>query len=448
MTALAVTIGFFYIVGAGFGAMRQSDAGRVAGAAEVFLLGVAANGITLYLCGVLWVPLHYAMAGVPSLALAVAVVCRRRGTTAVRAAHHSGTATFFLAVPLTMLLMAAAVLPIRDYDGRVTWLPKAAAIARDGRLDGPFFQGRAGLNLHNHYPLLVPIDAAAVMWFSRSTENESARWLYPLIVIAGLLAAREQLARVAPSSAAWVVAGVAWLPMMVAVEGGALSAYSDFPLAMLGGAATLLLLSREGPDGRLAAAALCLAALVLTKNEGLTMALSIFVAANVTGRVTSWRERLALGAPAVGAILLLAVWRRSVPQAYDEQYSSLLRDLPHSLMRTPDALVAMIRHAADPRAWGWFWAIALAAAVVGAFGRHRRALYFPAAVIGLTLAADLAAFAVTSWNIDELAGVAANRLLVHLILPAAALLAFGGETIIEWSRRGRRGPDPDTLPRS
>ena len=41
----------------------------------------------------------------------------------------------------------------------------------------------------------------------------------------------------------------------------------------------------------------------------------------------------------------------------------------------------------------------------------------------LALAAYVVALSVTSWSIDDLAKVAVNRLLLHLIVPASYLLA-------------------------
>ena len=47
----------------------------------------------------------------------------------------------------------------------------------------------------------------------------------------------------------------------------------------------------------------------------------------------------------------------------------------------------------------------------------------PSLTIVLTLLAYTLALTVTSWRIEELAGVAANRLLVHLLVPACWIVA-------------------------
>ena len=61
-------------------------------------------------------------------------------------------------LPYVLLLFVASILPLTDYDGLVTWMPKALAIVSDHSIVGPFFHGARGLNLHNQYPLLVPLE--------------------------------------------------------------------------------------------------------------------------------------------------------------------------------------------------------------------------------------------------------------------------------------------------
>jgi hypothetical protein len=313
----------------------------------------------------------------------------------------SALQTIVFAIPLAVLLFAAAVLPIRDYDGRVTWLPKARAIALEQSTTGPFFQGERGLNLHNRYPLLLSLDAATVMRLSNDTRNEAARWLYVLIPIALFVVLRAML----PS--AWIAAALPWLGVVTSIEGGALAAYSDFALAAFFGMAVLYLLADE-PH----AAALFAAFAVLTKNEGLVLAVAVLGAAIFARRFT-WRMLVPL-AVAEGIVIR---WRMLVPAAYDEQYEVLVSSLPAKLGRVPAALGAFAEHAIDFSEWGGFW-IAVAVAVVFA---RRRAI--PLVAMALALAAYVVALSVTSWSIDDLAQVAVNRLLLHLIVPAAWLLA-------------------------
>jgi len=176
--------------------------------------------------------------------------------------------------------------------------------------------------------------------------------------------------------------------------------------------------------------ALFLAALVLTKNEGTVLAFAIVVALLIARRVR-W--------PVVVAPLLaagvLALWRMRIPPAYDEQYGVLLRDLPHLLHRVPVAVHALAMHACDVHEWGWFWPWTLVAAVVVLVRRRGAEIVVPSLTIVLTLLAYTLALTITSWRIEELASVAANRLLVHLLVPACWIVAQAIAPAFPTSRR-------------
>lgn len=402
-------------------AVPGTIAGRVA---FWYLAGISVAGTLLYVLGALGVPLTRGTIAALFVAAVIVAAVHRARLHNGSSAHHHWAATAILVVPLAALLLMTAVLPVRDYDGRVTWLPKALAIAQSGTLDGPFFQGNSGLNLHNEYPLLMPIDAAAVLIATGRTDVESVRWLYALLAIAALLAARDLIAVSQPRSAAWVIAAGAWLPIFLSIEGGALAAYNDVAVLALTGLAVLSLHNRD-----VRAAALFLPALVLLKNEGVVIALVVIASMAVVRRLRSVRDWLTVALPASGAVVLLLAWRRSVPAAYDEQYDVLVRTLPEALRRLPGAAGALLTHAADPATWGWFWLLTVAASVVALAGRQRMSAVGPLLVLFAMFTVYAATFAVTSWNIAELARVAASRLLLHLVLPACMVLAVAGETL-------------------
>ena len=151
MIALVV----FLVVGAAAAALlRPSLPPSIPGfLGALFLIGIACNGIVLYLAGVVRLPLVFWLLPVLS---AITLTVRRPTWPPGR--RHSVWATIALALPLAALVVGAAILPIRDYDGRVTWLPKAHAIAKDRAIDGAYFHGVQGYNAHNRYPLLMPLD--------------------------------------------------------------------------------------------------------------------------------------------------------------------------------------------------------------------------------------------------------------------------------------------------
>jgi len=430
MMALLVTLLLFVVAGAAAAsALRLTVPGTIPGRIGYwFLAGISATGTTLYFLGTMGVPVTALTVGALALVALGVVMARRAHLRHELRVRHHWAANVMLYVPLTALLATAALLPIRDYDGRVTWLPKARAIAHDAAIDGPFFQGQAGLNLHNEYPLLMPLNAAAVMIAVRCSEPEAARWLYVLVAIAALLAARDLIAVSQPQSAGWVVAAAAWLPMLLSIEGGALAAYNDVTVLALVGVSVVSLGTRELGGAGVRAAALFLPALVLCKNEGVVLALSILLSFAIALRFRDIRGWMSVLVPVIAAVALLLVWRGRVPAAYDEQYDVLIRTLPDVVYRLPTALKALVSHGVDVATWGWFWPVSLLAALV-AVGRRRRYAGGPILVMLFTACAYSITFAVTSWNIPELAQVAASRLLLHIVIPACFVAAIAGESV-------------------
>jgi hypothetical protein len=398
---------------------------RAARLALKFLLGAGMQGTFLYALGVLHVPLNgFAFSTLPVVAGLVggwrlAVGGKGQLTTTQTANRQLPTANqivnhiaFF--APLFALLLATTILPIRDYDGRVTWLPKARAIALEHAIDGPFFHGERGLNLHNRYPLLIPLDVASVMALSGDTRNETGRWLYLFIALSALIVMRDFLRASFGATGAWVSAAVVWLPLLTTIEGGALAAYNDFAIAAFIGIAVLSLI-----DGDARVAGLFVAFAIMTKNEGAALAVAVLMAAVLTRRF-----RWTMLVPIAIAEALVVIARRLVPAAYDEQYEVLVTALPHSMRRVPDALFAIVRQASDVRQWGLFWFVVALSVIAGFFVAREKRFAIPLITIMLALGAYVVALSVTSWNIAELAPVAVDRLLAHLLMPAATIVAL------------------------
>ncbi|HEX8408858.1 MAG TPA: hypothetical protein VF883_08340 [Thermoanaerobaculia bacterium] len=382
-------------------ALPRFVAGRVAAA---FLLGVGVNGAVLFAIGTLNVPLRpITFAAISLIALVIIGIhwrCVVRGIR-WRGNVHELASTAVILLPFVILLWTTSIVPLADYDGRATWMPKAWAIVDEASIHGPFFRGERGLNLHNRYPLLMPLNAASLM-----AMGGDARPLYVLLAPAMLLAARDLLTRrFGFAWASWCMAALAWLPqLVVAPEGGATSAYSDLAVAAFFGMAVATRVSR----GRRAsgAAALWCAFLILTKNEGLLLAAAVIL------YKPRWQL---LVAPAI-AFTILVAWQRTVPEAYDERNGALLLELPRRIAMLDDATIAIGKRALDFRTWGALWPLVLLGVV---FRRRPAAAVIP---LLLVLAGYIAALACTSWNIEELARVTAHRLLLHCIIPAGCIV--------------------------
>lgn len=367
---------------------------------RMFLAAAGIAGTLLFALGVLHVPLTRVTFAIVAIVAAALII--RRKPELPRA--EDWLPILVLCIPFAIAAYTISILPLADYDGRLTWMPKADAIVREGSIRGPFFMGERGLNLHNRYPLLVPLDVALVKAF-----GGSGRHFFWLVPFAGLLWCFTFVRREHGRIAAWLVASLPWLPSIVAApEGGVMSAYTDLTVMAFTGAA---LMSIANPR----ATGMWLTFLVLTKNEGLVIAAAICVAVLL---FRGMRQVAWVAVPPVIAALLLALWRRSIPAAYDEQYEVLIRDLPSNLDRLDDALRALGTHALDVRQWGFFWVITSICVLVALTRRS-----VPALVCVLVFCGYVVTFAVTSWNIEELANVAADRLLTHLLIPATLTIA-------------------------
>lgn len=429
ISAFFVTATIFPLSGLGVSRLLQLSTPRalVARVAMFMLLGIGANGSIFFSLGICGVRLTSSVFLIVPLLLFLSGFLRKSSPISVEAPCHSQVATLLLLAPTLSIILSAAILPFADYDGRVTWLPKAAAIAAEQSVYGEFFRGERGLNLHNHYPLLLPMNAAAVLKIAGTDEVDAARWIYAVFPLATFLFWRDVLARHFPGPAAgWLFALLAWFPMTSStVDGGPLSGYSDLAVMAFFGSAVFSILAEDSHSAQV-----WLTFLVFTKNEGIALVLVAIASALICRPRAGWRNALKLTPAPALAMFLLAVWRNKVPNAYDEQYSVLLSELPQNLGRFDDALIALGSEALEFRTWGLFWIVAGCGAAMSlamTLSRVRRpppSPHFgsiPAMILLLAFFAYVTTLSVTSWNIGELVKVAGDRLMLHLLAPGVLM---------------------------
>lgn len=365
-------------------------------------------GLLGQIAGALHIPLTLPVFGV-LLFVALVVISLKKVPKREPQTRIAWAATILTLIPIVVLLLTTLTTPLSDYDGRVTWILKAKAIAREQSIMGPFFRGKTSRNAHSQYPLLMPIDAAGIFEVSGSDDDRIVRPLYALIAIAFLIVLRAAMQRVAGVSAAAVIAAaIAWLPQFAADnDGGMTSAYSDVPLIAFVSLALLTIVRGDVPKhpwrfGLQLAFAACV------KNEGI-----IFVVALLFIARFPWKSLIPV-AIAVGA---LAFWRAQVPLQYDENYPQLLHHIGSKLANYPEAAKELLSRTLNVRVWGAFWFVAAIAAAIA----RRRDLLIATAFV---LFAYITTYAVTNWTIAELAVSSANRLLLHLVPFAALMMAF------------------------
>jgi len=412
MTGLVVTAVLFPL--AGWAAGRRS-------LAEAFLFGAGLLGAAMFILGVLNVPFvvtmtAVAVAGVVQLVLALS--SRAEVARAIVPARSTATLTILTVVPLVLLALIVSIVPLHDFDGRAFWLLKAKALANERTVDGPFFHLRSSYDPRNEYPLLIPLDAAAVMIATRDADDPQVRWLYLFLFAALVVFVRR---RIGP----WYGAILAWLPQFsFAAEGGATSAYADIAIAAFVTAAVAEMIDGESPL-RFGA---WLSFLLLTKNEGLPIAsVLLFIGA------FRFRRRIGIAAiaPAVAAAALL-VWRSGIPITDEENYAALLSSLPSRMGRILPAVWQFARHLVIFWNWG---VVGIAAVVALALLAWRREWRMPAIAASMA-ALYIGAYAVTNWNMSDLVAASADRLLMQMIGP----MLFAIAAVIGPNERSRYTP--------
>ena len=392
MTGLLFTIAFFPLVG--WAVSRTNP----------YLAGTGITGLALFVTMVWHVPMAVTLIALAVTALSVIVLRpAARDVAGPAGVTHPLSADIALGIAVVLLLSAAAILPLSDYDGRAFWLIKAKAIAHEGSIDGPFFHGLTAANPRNEYPLLVPLDAAAIFTVARDLDDRHTRWLFALFAVAFALEIRGRLG-------GWFGAAFLWLPQILldSANGGALSAYCDIALGAFVACAFFELVE-NGPPLPFGFWVACAA---LTKNEGLPLAILLLIAGAFVFRK---RIVVALALPLV-AIGHLFLWRARIERSDEQNFARTLLDIPSQLERFGGALARLLADFANVRDWGL---VLLMIAVAVFFARRGRLL--AAAIIVPMFALYAGAVAVSGWDVETMNALA-PRVLTHLLGPLFWLL--------------------------
>lgn len=383
---------------------------------EMWLVAFGLSGTLLFLAGVPHIPINAGTGiGCVVIAIGASIAIVRRPRPTRDSAIGARAATVAMVIPIMVVLYAAAFIPVRDFDGRAFWLLKAKGIAHDRAIDGPFFHDQEVSDPRNDYPLLVPLNGAVVFLLGGTYDDGYVRWLHVLTFIAFVAFVRARLG-------VWPAAVLAWIPQFcVGAEGGALSAYNDIALAAFVAGAFYELMDAEQPWRF----GMWLGFAVLTKNEGLPLALILLAAGAFV-----FRRRVGAALVPLGVtIAALFVWKHRIPHGGEEDLGALLPTLPHQLHRLPGAIAGLAMHLVAPP-WGLFWC-AVAVALIGlAWQGARREVVLPSFVIGAAVLLYVAVYTVTTWVQIDLINSSADRVLMHVVGPALWMLtACGGKVI-------------------
>jgi len=372
---------------------------------ECFLFGVGIVGGAMFVLGLFHVPFVITIVIVMAAGLLGFLVAEKHTPSNPATQQPSNLATVAMIVPLALLAIPAAIVPLKDFDGRVFWLLKAKALANERAIDGPFFHNQVVDSPRNQYPLLIPLDAAAIMIAAGDNDDRQVRWLY-LMTFAALVFL------VSRKTHPWCGAILAWTPQFATNgDGGALSAYSDIAFAAFLAAAFFELIDARSPTRF----GMWLSFLALTKSEGLPIDIILISVAISVFRTQILR---ALAAPAIVTAALIA-WRLRVPMTDEENFLAELPTLPTRLHRLFPAILESAKHFFFLSSWGLLWIAALIAIIILA---RRKEWLAPATIVGV-FAVYIAAYMVTVWPVSDLVNASVDRLLMHMIGPALFAIA-------------------------
>lgn len=273
-------------------------------------------------------------------------------------------------VVLTPIVGLALLRPL-GWDALFIWALKARAIHEsNGQLPFWYFSDLTRGWSHPDYPLQVPLLQAFVYDWVDGEHQVLGKAVTGLYVVAGLPFLYAATARLTGRRAFGAAAVLLTLctPQLLLLEGGALSGYVDFPLAIVYcAAATACIAYADGGEWRAAAlmsVLLCSAASL--KNEGTVLALLLAAVA----LVTTVRRRH-VGAAIVVAVPLavtLVSWRLFLVWQQSLMGQDFARRSVPELLRRRDWLVVgreLVKEVASPGHWGLLWPVVATGLLVG-----------------------------------------------------------------------------------
>ncbi len=406
-----------------------------------YLLGAAAVPGVVFLLGIAFdVRLGRGVVLLPAVLLAFAGLAAR-ALRRHRTPHETfrpppagrlaARVTFGIAAVVAAGLFAEAVTHRETgWDAEMTWCAAARWVRADRSVTPRALTDARAYVDHPQYPLLLPVAQVVVQeTFDAGDDPRAIKPLYAAFFPALLLVFFDLARRHAGAAAAALSALALALAPILAFErsGGAAGAYSDVPLGAFWGAGLVLLLGRaRASEG--VAAALLLAAGVLTKNEGLPFAAVALAAGGLAAlldRRAARARRLRALALAAGAVLAAAValhaWKSRVPGRWDEDYVSRLRVVSlakEAAARLPLLPAVVAAETTSEKDWSGLWLAAGAAVLAGASGLRRRVVPPALVALGGCLALYVGALLLSPWAGVEQVHPTWNRLLLQLSDPS------------------------------
>jgi hypothetical protein len=414
---------------------RGRSAAETAGAGG--LLGTAMTATVLFWASLAGITPNRGMLAILAVAAVGIVVSARRTTSGAiderppARVPRALTGVVWIAAALLVVWSVAVTTihalgyPLYDWDAFAIWGIKAKVVVDAPVRSAPYFHALPLSFSHLDYPLLVPFATAGTYAAIGAIDDRVGKIAWPFLVVCWTVflygAARTRRPRIEAAAIAAIGAGT---PVMVQWAG---TGNADMQLTVFYGASLYYVAAWIGTRSRADIRLACLftAACVFTKQEGLALAALNIAAIVVVGRRT-------IGDVA-GSLLLLAaltapwlVLRMGLPHINEDYVAQFrLATLASNAGRLRITLKYLVATMSRTDLWGPLWYVALAALAIGLRGPNRRALVALTALLAGHFTANVLAYLVASWPIEDLLSASIHRVVLHMMPGAVLILVFG-----------------------
>jgi hypothetical protein len=341
-------------------------------------------------------------------------------------------ASLCLAILLVGLAALVSSLRAMGWDGLLNWEIKARiAFLNGGAIPLSFYSDPTRPWTHPEYPLLLPLAEAWLYGWTGRANQEIAQLLFLIFFVAALGLLYVGVSRFGGRHAPWAAMAMILLaPQLIfSGQGGVSSGYADFPLAVFYLAAVTLLLEfcEEGGAALALSFGLLAGALPWVKMEGAILWSCLMAMAMV--RVIQRRDWRGAAPTILPGLIVLIGWRIFLLFAKPSTGEVFLPITPstarNNLWRSPQIAQAASHELLNWRHWGPLW-IAVIAATCFLIAKRRGAdrIVLPAAVF-LPIALYAGTYIFTAWNFLYHMDNSFPRLLIHVSLVAAVVVAVG-----------------------
>jgi hypothetical protein len=423
--AIAAVVGFAIVMALDPGARGS----RLA--ALCFPIGLSACALALgglSALGLAWTrALVFAAVGILFLVAAAAAMVRRRGAGAIVAPDQTPRSVVawiggvLVAGMLAGHALFVTLAPPGEWDFWAIWGLKAKVFHAAEGIDWEWLERPANEFAHPDYPVLLPLayDYLAVT-AGRFPEKEIGL-LFTALAGSILLLAASHLREASGSPTLAMVGAVALTGPVLTLDTG----LADLPLLVFGTIALLELRSAliDRREQRVAVAAAALVLAVLTKNEGISLAVAAGLAILVAGGPGRWTMLRAVAPAGMVAFAWIAL-RRAHGLGTDLFAGDAVARLASA--SPGEVLGTLARHPPD---YPLFWLATAIAIIAGGSRRLVRERWILLA-LALQLAFFLGAYLVTPRDLEWHVATSWPRLLSQLVVPMGFVaVMFAGESL-------------------